>query len=85
MALRCYREGRFDTPPLGSNVPTGGNRLTVWLGRSMLRVGGWRIDGGFPNRSKLIIAVAPHSSNIDFVLTIAVIWGLGLKAEYLAK
>jgi 1-acyl-sn-glycerol-3-phosphate acyltransferase len=74
-----------DTPPLGSNVPTGGNRLTAWLGRSMLRVGGWRIDGEFPNRSKLIIAVAPHSSNIDFVLTIAVIWGLGLKAEYLAK
>ena len=85
MALRRFREGRLDTPPLGPNVPTGGNRLTVWLGRSMLRVGGWRIDGEFPNRSKLIIAVAPHSSNIDFVLTIAVIWGLGLKAEYLAK
>ncbi len=85
MALRCYRKGRLDTPPLGPHVPTGGNRLTAWLGRSMLRVGGWRIDGEFPNRSKLIIAVAPHSSNIDFVLTIAVIWGLGLKAEYLAK
>jgi 1-acyl-sn-glycerol-3-phosphate acyltransferase len=51
----------------------------------MLRVGGWRIDGEFPDRSKLIIAVAPHSSNIDFVLTVAVIWGLGLRAEYLAK
>jgi 1-acyl-sn-glycerol-3-phosphate acyltransferase len=51
----------------------------------MLRVSGWQIEGEFPNRSKLIIAVAPHSSNIDFVLTIAVIWSLGLKASYLAK
>jgi 1-acyl-sn-glycerol-3-phosphate acyltransferase len=70
---------------LGPNVPAGGNRLTGWLGRSMLRVSGWRIEGEFPDRSKLIIAVAPHSSNLDFGLTIAVIWALGLQASYLAK
>lgn len=51
----------------------------------MLRIAGWRVEGEFPDRSKLIIAVAPHSSNVDFVLTIAVIWGLGLNASYLAK
>jgi len=72
-------------PSLGPNVPVGGNRLTAWLGRSMLRVAGWRIEGEFPDRSKLIIAVAPHSSALDFALTIAVIWGLGLQASYLAK
>ena len=85
MLLRRYSAANQGAPRLGPNVPTGGNPLTGWLGRSMLHVGGWRIEGEFPNRSKLIIAVAPHSSNIDFVLTIAVIWGLGLKASYLAK
>ena len=46
---------------------------------------GWRMDGHFPDRPKFIIAVAPHSSNIDFVLTIGVIMSLGLRCSYLAK
>lgn len=50
-----------------------------------MRLSGWRLTGTFPNEPRLIIAVAPHSSNFDFVLTVLVIWGLGLRASYLAK
>lgn len=46
---------------------------------------GWRLEGEFPNESKVIVAVAPHTSNIDFLLTVTVIWGLGLRASFLAK
>ncbi len=46
---------------------------------------GWRMSGEFPNRPKFIIAVAPHSSNIDFVLTMGVIMSLGLRCAFLAK
>jgi 1-acyl-sn-glycerol-3-phosphate acyltransferase len=70
---------------LGPSVPTGGNWLTMKLGRVALRAMGWRIEGEIPNCPKMIVAVAPHSSNIDFALTVAVIWGLGLRASYLAK
>ncbi|MDJ0655856.1 MAG: 1-acyl-sn-glycerol-3-phosphate acyltransferase [Xanthomonadales bacterium] len=46
---------------------------------------GWRMGGHFPDRPKFIIAVAPHSSNIDFVLTMGVIMSLGLRCSFLAK
>lgn len=70
---------------LGPDVPTSGNRLTMLLGRTAMRLMNWRLEGEFPNEPKVIVAVAPHTSNIDFVLTVMVIWGLGLKASYLAK
>jgi 1-acyl-sn-glycerol-3-phosphate acyltransferase len=46
---------------------------------------GWRIDGEFPNRPKFVVALVPHSSNMDFVLTIAVLWSLGLKSSFMIK
>ena len=70
---------------VGGRVPRGGNVFTRFLGRSLFAVMGWRLHGHLPNHSKFIIAVAPHTSAIDFVLTIGVIWGLGIRASYLAK
>ena len=70
---------------LGPDVPSGGNVLTRALGRCGFLLSGWRIEGEIPNQPRMIIAVAPHTSNFDFVLTVGVIWGLGLKASYLAK
>jgi len=70
---------------LGSKVPRGGNRLTRALGRCVFSTMGWHVEGVFPDQSKLIVAVAPHTSNVDWIVSIAVIWGLGLKASYLVK
>lgn len=70
---------------LGSELPRSGTRFTRWLGRTAVHVIGWRVEGQLPNRAKLIIAVAPHSSNFDFVLTVLIIWGAGLRASFLAK
>ena len=70
---------------LGSELPRGGNFLTRFIGRSIFRVFGWKIEGDFPNRGKAIVALVPHSSNIDFFLTIAFIWATGMKASFLIK
>jgi 1-acyl-sn-glycerol-3-phosphate acyltransferase len=70
---------------LGDNLPKGGNFLSRFVGRSVFRVFGWKIEGEFPNRSKAIVALVPHSSNIDFFLTIAFIWATGMKASFLIK
>lgn len=70
---------------LGPEVATGGNALTKSLGRAGMRICGWRIEGAIPDVPKMIIAVAPHTSNFDFALTVGVIWGFGLRASYLAK
>jgi 1-acyl-sn-glycerol-3-phosphate acyltransferase len=70
---------------VGPQVPRRGNFVTRWLGRLLLKVMGWKLSGRFPDRPKFIIAVVPHTSNLDFVLTIGVIWVLGIKTSYLAK
>ena len=66
-------------------MPRRGNRFTAMLGQFLFRAMGWRIEGEFPNQSKLIVAVAPHTSNTDFFLAMAIVLGLGLHASYFAK
>lgn len=66
-------------------MPSGGNRVTRFLGRLLLTSTGWSLQGEIPNRRQFIIAVAPHTSNFDFMLTVGVIWSLGLKSSFLAK
>ena len=70
---------------LGDKLPKGGNFLTRRIGRAIFRVMGWRIEGEFPNRDKAIVALVPHSSNIDFFLTVAFIWATGMRASFLIK
>ena len=70
---------------LGDNLPTSGNFLTRQIGRAIFRIFGWRVEGEFPNRGKAIVALVPHSSNIDFFLTVAFIWATGMKASFLIK
>ena len=69
----------------GKNVSKGGNFLTRLIGRLIFWIMGWHIAGEFPDRSKIIVALVPHSSNTDFLLTIAVLWGMGLKSSFLIK
>ncbi len=43
------------------------------------------MEGPWPNEPRLIVALAPHSSNMDFILSVAVFWGLDLRTGFLAK
>ena len=70
---------------LGENLPRRRNPLAQLIGRSVLRLLGWRIEGDFPNLPQVVVALTPHTSNMDFILTLAVLWGLGLKSSFLMK
>lgn len=65
--------------------PIGGNRFSGWLGRSLLSITGWRIDGQLPQHPKMVIAVAPHTSNWDFFLGVAVLFALRIRIRFLGK
>jgi 1-acyl-sn-glycerol-3-phosphate acyltransferase len=72
-------------PALGDALPQRGNRAARAFGRAMLGVLGWRIEGEIPNVRKLVIAVAPHTSNWDFVVGIAAMFALDLRLTFLGK
>lgn len=61
------------------------NRLLRWFARSLLRLGGWRMAGSFPDIPKLVLIGAPHTSNWDGVWGILVKVALGLDIRIFAK
>lgn len=46
---------------------------------------GWRIDGSIPDLPKMVIIVAPHSSNWDFVVGVAAKAAMRLRVKFLGK
>lgn len=70
-------------PPLVPRV--GRHRFWRWLGRSILRVGGWRMEGEFPNAAKVILIGAPHSSNWDGVWGFSALLAMDLDLRLLGK
>jgi 1-acyl-sn-glycerol-3-phosphate acyltransferase len=72
-------------PTVPPRVAHGGNRFTFWLGRSVLRLCGWRVTGNLPDLEKVLVIGAPHTSNWDWVLAVLVMWSLGIRMTYLVK
>lgn len=68
-----------------SSVPTVHRPIGQRLGRGVLLLLGWKIVGKVPEHSKAIYAVAPHTSNWDFVIGIAVMLSLNLKLKFMGK
>jgi len=55
------------------------------LGRTYLRLAGWRIEGAWPEVPKYVAVVAPHTSNWDFPLGVAVAFAVELRVSWLGK
>jgi 1-acyl-sn-glycerol-3-phosphate acyltransferase len=72
-------------PALGAQVPRRGHSVTRVFGRFVLASLGWRIEGDIPNLPKFVIAVAPHTSNWDFVVGVAVMFALDLRIAFIGK
>ena len=62
---------------VGDQVPPLGNAFTRWLGRLVLAIYEWRIEGTVPNRPKFLVAIAPHTSIWDFVFAFATMLAIG--------
>lgn len=62
-----------------------GAAFSRWLGRSVLRLGGWHIRGPVPDLAKAVVIAAPHSSNWDGLWGLAAKMALGLEARILGK
>ena len=72
-------------PELGNEIPRRGSAAMRAFGRGLLRVLGWRVEGEMPNLPKFVVAVAPHTSNWDFVVGAAAMFALDLRISFLGK
>ena len=72
--------------PLPPNAPrVRPNGFARWLGRTILKLGGWRMVGAFPDIAKLVLIAAPHSSNWDGIYGFAAKLAMGLDIKVLGK
>lgn len=77
--------GRDILIPLPPSAPRAGHGFGRWLGRTVLRLGGWKVVGEFPDQPKLMIIAAPHSSGWDAVWGLAAKLALGVEIQFMAK
>ena len=75
--------GRFDIVP--ASYARRGSVVSRALGRMLMRVSRWRFEGLLPDVPKIVIAVAPHTSNWDFVVGVMALWALDIKISFLGK
>jgi 1-acyl-sn-glycerol-3-phosphate acyltransferase len=73
---------RLIVPP---RVPRRRYGVLRWIGRSWLGLAGWRVEGELPDVGRCVAAVAPHSSNWDFVHAVAVVFALDLRVSFIGK
>lgn len=74
-----------ESVPVGGTVPRRGYGLLRPLGRWILRRLDWCSEGSFPDQPKLVIAIAPHSSALDFIIGAAFLYVMGLRVAFIAK
>ena len=55
------------------------------LSEIILRIWGWKVNVSVPDYPKCIICVAPHTSNLDFILGKLAYMSIGRKAGFLMK
>lgn len=72
-------------PELGSNVQRAHGRLAAALGRFMMGIRGWRVEGGIPDIPRMVLIVAPHTSNWDFLTGIWVKLAMRMGARFVGK
>ena len=60
-------------------------RLARGVGRLYLRLTGWRVEGRIPDAPKAVVIAAPHTSNWDLPIMLAVSYVLGIRPAWLGK
>lgn len=71
-----------ELPP---RAPRAHDNLFRRVCRGVLRLAGWQLAGEFPNRARLVLIVAPHSSWWDGVLGLLFKVGIGINITFVGK
>lgn len=72
-------------PVLGPKLQRAHGRFASGLGRLAMRLSGWRFEGEVPDVPKLVLIVAPHTSNWDFPVGLMAKLALRLGGTFIGK
>jgi 1-acyl-sn-glycerol-3-phosphate acyltransferase len=72
-------------PVLGPNVARAHGRFAAAVGRLMMGLTGWRIEGAVPDLPRMVLIVAPHTSNWDFLTGLWAKLALRLGGRFVGK
>jgi len=67
----------FDIPVL--------RHILQWLSIVYLKIIGWRREGRLPNLPQYVVIAAPHTSNWDFPITMALAFAYRMKMYWMGK
>ncbi|HUL55615.1 MAG TPA: lysophospholipid acyltransferase family protein [Usitatibacter sp.] len=70
---------------VGASVPRRGSAPMRAFGRFVVAAMRFRVEGEIPDCPKLVVSVAPHTSNWDFLVGMGAMFALDLKLNFLAK
>ncbi len=80
------RGGIVNVPVLSPAVPPRGNAFMRRTATLLMRISGWRFSGApIPDLKKMVIIVAPHTSNWDFPLGVMAMYAIGFRVTFLGK
>ena len=72
-------------PTLPPHVPARGSRWSKSLFRKIFLAQGWSFEGEFPDLSKAVAIISPHTSNIDAWHGFTALLGLGIQITVFGK
>jgi len=61
------------------------NIVAHWLGKAIMALTGWRVEGEVPDAQKMVVIAAPHTSNWDFLYLLGAAYSLRLSIFWLGK
>jgi len=76
---------KADLPAIPDCIPTKQGIFSSFIGLAVLNLLGWKVVGQLPEKSKFVAAVAPHTSNWDFVVAIAAMLAMNLRIRFMGK
>jgi 1-acyl-sn-glycerol-3-phosphate acyltransferase len=59
--------------------------VTHGIGRTGMRILGWRLIGNIPDIPKVVVVAAPHTCTMDVFVGIAIMLASGLRVHWLGK
>ena len=76
---------KADLPEIPGCIATNQRTFSSFVGLATLNLLGWKVVGQLPNKPKFVAAVAPHTSNWDFVVAIAAVLAMNLRIRFMGK